>query len=298
MFVKEDFPRTIDEFIGNENARKILKILIYNTLHKKRYLPNILFYGRPGLGKTTLAELVTSECKHNLFSFIGHEVEYTKFVNLMLHLTSKDVLFIDEVHSLDKKVMEIMYPILQSYKLKYDNDTVQLPRFPIIAATTDLGDIPEPFIDRFRYNIILESYSYNEFYNILNLFDTNYSENDIHLHESAKDILINISQKTPRLLKNFYFKSLDYCIANDLLQITDHVIKTVMEMNGIDENGLDIIQQKYLNYLKDINRPAGINAISAYLGIKEKDISNLVEPFLIESGFIVRTPKGRVINES
>jgi holliday junction DNA helicase RuvB len=293
MHQRTEFPRNFQEFIGNENIKRILKALARNQLTNRRKIPHIIFYGRPGLGKTTLAEIFCYESAMDLEYVIARQLDLETLTNLIVGITSNDILFIDEVHGLEKQVLEVLFPILQDNIFKYINGDeivdMQLPYFPIFAATTDLGDLPKPFLDRFRYHLILDNYSPEEMLQIVDLYLKNYH---ISLTDAGKQLLINVSQKTPRILKNYLNSAIDM---NDIPDLTETHILEVMELLGVTKDGLDKTQTKYLDFLRG-KPPVGVDGLSAALGLPKKDIMWQVEPFLIETGRVLRTPRGRILN--
>ena len=303
MYTKEDFPRNLKEFIGNEEIKVLLDILIKNKLELNRFIPHILFYGRPGLGKTTLSKIIASESKSYLHYFIANQIKEDNISNLILGITSGDILFIDEIHSIDSNIEEILYSVLQDSLFKGPGSIFEykLPRFTIIGATTEKSGLNKPLIDRFIYQLNLQNYSIEEMNQIANLYSKEFGEKEekdkIFLEEKAREIIIKISQGVPRLLKNIYLICLDFAINKKVDLISEKIVNKVMFLLHINKEGLDLLQQRYLNYLKEMERPIGLNALSSFLGVTEKDIQILVEPFLLENKFISREPKGRLITE-
>lgn len=298
MYIKENFPRNLKEFIGNEEIRILLDVLISNKLTYNRIIPHILFYGRAGLGKTTLAEILASETKASFQSFIGNQLTEERIFDVLYRISSSDILFIDEIHGLDNKVEEILYSVLQNFKYKKEDIGFILPQFTVIGATTEKSGLNKPLIDRFIYQLNLHNYSIEEINKIAILYSKEYGEKQgIEINNDSLNIISKISQGVPRLLKNIYLICLDFSIKKNVKVITKEIVKKVMSLLHINKDGLDYLQQKYLYYLKEINRPVGLNALSSYLGVTEKDISYLVEPFILENGFITREPKGRLITE-
>lgn len=292
---KTDFPSSFEEFIGNTNSTKILQILVNNYLNHGRPIPHILFYGGPGLGKTTLAEITASEAGCFLHYIIARQLSMEAFNTLITGITSADLVFIDEVHGLDKEILEILYPLLQNQVYKYRTEfgvsDMELPYFPIFTATTDLGDLPEPFLDRFRYHLILDSYTQEEMLAILQLYLEQYGYT---LDDDGKIMLVKASQQTPRLLKNYLNATIDIAVG-ETKELMIHHVQIMMNYLGISENGLNKMQIKYLDFLSKQTNPVGVQALSAALGLPEKDIVHQVEPFLIENGWALRTPRGRII---
>jgi len=299
-YEKQDFPRNLSEFVGNANATCQLKILIENRLRLNRVIPHILFYGRPGLGKTTLGQIIASESKSYLHSFIANQLKVDNISDLLWRISTSDILFIDEIHSLDSRIEEIFYSVLQDFSFKKPNSSIayRLPRFTIIGATTNKAKLAKPFLDRFTYSITLQSYSDTELLQIAYLYSQEHKkEYGIGLSQPAANLLVRISQNTPRILKNHLHQCIDIALSQGITKIESRVVESMMRLNNIDENGLDSLQQQYLHYLQKTDSPIGINALSSFLGCSEQDIVLLIEPYLIEKGFVLRTPRGRVVTE-
>lgn len=298
MYKKESFPRNLNEFVGNNNIKIILDILIKNNIEDNRVIPHILFYSRPGLGKTTLAEIVASETNSYFYSLIGNQVSEEVIENILISIIGKDILFIDEIHSLDSKMEEILYSVLQDSILRTTQFELKLPKFTIIGATTEKYGLNKPLIDRFIYQLNLQNYSLEEMYQICQLYSKEFGEkSNISLNKDSIEVISNISQGVPRLLKNFYLICLDFAIRRKVKEINLEIVYKVMSLLHINKIGLDLLQQRYMNYLKEMNRPVGLNAIASFLGVNEKDINLMVEPFLLEKGFMAREPRGRIITE-
>jgi len=304
MYKKVGFPEKIDEFIGNNNAKLQLKMLLSNTLTQNKVFPDILFYGNPGLGKTTLAEIIASELDtRNYQYFIGNQITPNILEKFLWSSVDKDVLFIDEIHSMNKECFDLFLPILQSRKCKIkditDPDTlvnIDVPMFPIIGATTDLGNVPKPLIDRFKYRINLCEYSQRELYEILiQLNKISVKKDGINITQEAAIQLIAISQNVPRILKHLYYQSIDISFYKKIKTISGKEVQEIMKLNHINENGFDYLQQVYIKFLKTKTTPTGLSAISAGIQYPQKDIEILIEPYLIKTGVIERTSKGRIL---
>jgi len=294
---KTDFPREFEEFIGNDKAKTVLSTLRNNFVNNDRDIPNVFLYGRAGLGKTTLTRIFASETGNILFSCIGNQLTIESLHDILTKVGETDILFIDEVHGLDKNVQEVIYTILQEkayyYSDKLGRWQIDLPRLSIFAATTDIADMPKTFLDRFQYRLILDPYSEKEMLQILELYLSEYKAN---LDDSCKRLLVKISQSTPRLLKNYINSMID--LGEDNYYLTKNDFTHMMNLLSISPEGFNKLQVDYIALLEKHNQPIGLNALSAMLGVSEKDLVYSIEPFLIEEGIILRTPKGRSLNKS
>jgi len=311
--IRNDYPYELSEFIGNESAVQIFKILRDNKNKRNMPIPNILLWGYPGMGKTTLVQILADEINTRLHSFIAEQISEESIDKTLQNAKENDIIFIDEIHGLEGNIQEILYPVLQDgvykttviiknvfgIKLKEPiNETreIKLPNITFIGATTDKGKIKKPLIDRFRYNVTLVPYTEMELYEIINKYsDYCFKNTGVAINEKAKIILDKISQNTPRILKNYFLMAVDLAIHKGIDLITEEIIIYLMKLNHIDRYGCDLMQQKYMEYLKSLTKPIGVNALSAYLGVSEIDIVNVIEPYLISRNLIVRTPRGRII---
>lgn len=312
--IRNEYPRSLGEFIGNTYGKKQLSILVNNFFKFNRPVPNILFYGGPGLGKTTLAQICANELKFsNFVYFIGSQLTQELLNNILIKLTPNNIIFIDEIHALDKKLFEVLYPIVQDKKYKTDIilknkkgqviykaliDSTLPTNTVIIGATTDLSIVPKPLIDRFNYRINLVPYTAKEIFKIIKNFNLEYGIKDgIEVDDLAIHLLTDISQGVPRIAKNYYMQSLDLVISEETHFILYETIKKIMKLNRVNHIGLDAIQQQYLKYLKTKTTPVGIAGISAAIGYPQKDIEILVEPYLLQKEIVLRTPRGRIISD-
>lgn len=296
-------PQTLNEYLGQENLIKTLRLFIEAV--KKRGAPSehILFYGPPGIGKTTLAYVIANELAGDIKITSGAAIERSgDLAAILTNLNEKDILFIDEIHRIPKPVEEMLYPVMEEYTLDIvigkgpSARTVRLPvpRITLIGATTKLAFLSAPLRDRFGLILRLDYYSEKEMTDIvlrsskiLNLPITK---------EAAKEIAIR-SRRTPRIANRILKR------ARDVLEVHDHKVIDVdlliklFDLLGIDNQGLTDIDIKYLKLLayRFQNTAVGVETISSSLSEDRRTVEEFVEPYLLQIGFIKKTPKGRVL---
>lgn len=299
-------PKTLDEFIGQEKVVESLKIAIQSSKTRNDHLDHILFYGPPGLGKTTLAKIIAEELKVNIRYATGPTIEkVSDLAGILVNLSPKDILFIDEIHRLAKPIEEVLYSAMEDFKLPViagskrnaHTITISLQPFTLVGATTRFGLISPPLRDRFGLIFHLELYTPYELQKII-LKDAEILE--IKITEDAALEIGKRARGTPRIAIQLLKRVRDFSNVNNLETITKEIAVDAFKNLNIDEFGLNEMDRKYLNTLiKNFNGgPAGIEAISSAMGEDKGTIEEIVEPYLIKINFIVRTPKGRVITQT
>ena len=295
-------PQTLDEYIGQTKVKENMKIYIEAAQKRGDSLDHCLFYGPPGLGKTTIANIIANEMKSNLKVTSGPAIEKPgDLAAILTTLSEYDVLFIDEIHRLSKNVEEILYPALEDYTLDIVIGTgpsaksirIDLPKFTLIGATTKAGSLTTPLRDRFGIIHKLELYSPEDL-SIIVKRSAKILEVGIDA-ESAMEIARR-SRGTPRIANRLLKRVRDYAAVlgdgNITLKITRHALNQL----EIDELGLDETDRKILEIM--INqyqgRPVGLETIATTLGDEVDTIEDVYEPYLIQIGFIARTPRGRM----
>ena len=295
-------PQSLDEYIGQTKVKENMKIYIEAAKKRGDALDHCLFYGPPGLGKTTIANIISNEMESNLKVTSGPAIEKPgDLAAILTTLTEYDVLFIDEIHRLSKNVEEILYPALEDYTLDIVIGTgpsaksirIDLPKFTLIGATTKAGSLTTPLRDRFGIIHKLELYSPEDLSVIVKRSAKilGVGIDDISAMEIARR-----SRGTPRIANRLLKRVRDYASVLGDGDITLKIAKHALNQLEIDELGLDETDRKILEIM--INqyqgRPVGLETIATTLGDEVDTIEDVYEPYLIQIGFIARTPRGRM----
>ncbi len=296
-------PKTFKEFIGQEQIKASLRIAIDASLYRKEALEHTLLYGQPGLGKTTLAFLIANEMNTRFRIASAPAIERPRdIVGLLLGLKEGEVLFIDEIHRLNRLTEELLYSAMEDFRLDLTMGanrgarcrTINLPRFTLIGATTKLASISAPLRDRFGISQKIEFYSNDELHQII----SNYSNLiNLTLEDKASRALAKISRGTPRIALRLLKRIRDYAQVIKKTNLIDlDVVKKALNSQKIDAKGLDYLDRKYLSFLNlNNNSPIGLDAIAAGLGEDSSMLEFVVEPYLMQIGFLTRTSRGRLL---
>lgn len=295
-------PKTLDEYIGQDKVKNNMKIYIEAAKKRGEPLDHVLLYGPPGLGKTTLANIISNEMNSNIKITSGPAIEKPgDLAALLTNLSEFDVLFIDEIHRLNKSVEEILYPALEDYTLDImigkgpsaRSIRLDLPKFTLIGATTRAGALATPLRDRFGIIHHLELYETKDLTTIVKR-----SANilDLQIDEEAAIEIARRSRGTPRIANRLLRRVRDYAVVLGDGNITLKIAKTALGKLEIDEVGLDDIDRKILEtmIIKYNGRPIGIDTIATTIGEEPETVEDVYEPYLIQIGFIARTARGRI----
>lgn len=296
-------PQMLNEYIGQEKVKENMKIYIEAAKKREEPLDHCLFYGPPGLGKTTIANIIANEMKSNIKITSGPAIEKPgDLAAILTTLTENDVLFIDEIHRLSKNVEEILYPALEDYTLDIVIGTgpsaksirIDLPKFTLIGATTKAGSLTTPLRDRFGIVHRLELYSPEELSIIVK---RSAKILGVGIEEDAAMEIARRARGTPRIANRLLKRVRDYASVLGDGKIDLKIAKHALNRLEIDEIGLDEIDRKILDTMitQYQGRPVGIETIAVSIGEEVDTIEDVYEPYLIQIGFITRTPRGRLV---
>ncbi len=299
-------PQTLDDFVGQTVVRANLKIFIEAAKQRGEALDHVLFIGPPGLGKTTLAQIIARELGVNFRSTSGPVIAKTgDLAALLTNLEKRDVLFIDEIHRLNPAVEEILYPAMEDYQLDLiigdgpaaRSVKIDLAKFTLVAATTRLGLLTNPLRDRFGIPVRLNFYTIEELELIVRR-----GANIIGMPLSD-DGAIEIARRargTPRIAGRLLRRVRDFAVVADAGLVDHRIADEALLRLDVDALGLDLLDRRYLSMIA-MNfggGPVGIETIAAGLSEPRDAIEDIIEPYLIQQGFIQRTPRGRMLTAS
>jgi len=295
-------PKMLDEYIGQSKVKENMKIYIEAAKQRGEPLDHVLLYGPPGLGKTTLANIISNEMNSNIKITSGPAIEKPgDLAALLTNLAEFDVLFIDEIHRLNKSVEEILYPALEDYTLDImigkgpsaRSIRLDLPKFTLIGATTRAGALATPLRDRFGIVDRLELYSTEELSTIVK---RSAKILEIDIDEESSIEVARRSRGTPRIANRLLKRVRDYAAVLGDGKINLKITKVALNRLGIDEMGLDEIDRRILEIMiiKYGGRAVGLETIATTIGEEVDTIEDVYEPYLIQIGFIARTPRGRI----
>lgn len=299
-------PQRLDEYIGQDNIKKNLEIAIEAAKKRGEPLDHVLFFGPPGLGKTTLAGIIAHEMDVNIKITSGPAIEKAGDIAAVLNgLQEGDILFIDEIHRLNKQIEEVLYPAMEDYAIDImigkgpsaKSIRLDLPHFTLVGATTRAGLLSAPLRDRFGIIERLEFYNAPQLRTIImnSAKILNVTVDDEAALEMAKR-----SRGTPRLANRILKRVRDYAEVRHDGVITLDIAKTALDMMNVDKAGLDYTDQKMLRTLITGfgGGPVGLDTIAAAIGEDSGTIEDVIEPYLLQNGFLNRTPKGRVATQA
>ncbi|MEG0799360.1 MAG: Holliday junction branch migration DNA helicase RuvB [Bacilli bacterium] len=304
-FEKNIRPITFDDYIGQSEVKENIKIFVKAALMRNETLDHTLLYGPPGLGKTTLAYIIASEMSADIKTVSGPSIEKAgDLASVLSSLEKGDILFIDEIHRLPKFVEELLYSAMEDYSLDIiigsEGQTrsikIDLPPFTLIGATTKAGNLSSPLRDRFGITCKLNYYTDQELKDIVKrtskVMGINISD------ESALEVAKR-SKKTPRIANKLLKRISDYALVEGKTDINIKIVLSSFDKLKVDSKGLEEVSTDYL--MSIINKfnggPVGIDAISSSIGEETSTIEDLIEPYLLQEGYIKRTSRGRIVTD-
>jgi len=298
-------PRILSEYIGQENVKERLRLAISASKMRGEQLDHVLLAGPPGLGKTTLANVIANELNANIHITSGPILEKQgDLAAILTNLERGDVLFIDEIHRMNRSVEEILYSAMEDYQIDImigkgptaRSIRVELQPFTLIGATTRSGLLTSPL--RNRFGMIFEMNFYTE--DELRLIITRAAQlMDVEIENDAATLIAKRSRGTPRIAIRLLKRVRDLATVKNVKKIDSITVNEVMALLRIDENGLDEMDRKLLKVIIEVYKggPVGLKALAASIGITEDTIAEVYEPFLVQNGFIARTARGRIATD-
>lgn len=299
-------PKTLNEFIGQDNVREQMQIFIEATKNRQESLDHVLIFGPPGLGKTTLAHIISHELNVNLKQTSGPVLEKAgDLAAILTNLEPNDVLFIDEIHRLNAVVEEVLYPAMEDFQLDImigegpaaRSIKLDLPPFTLVGATTRAGLLTSPLRDRFGIVQRLNFYDADDLTKICN---RSAGILDLNIEPHGSEQISERARGTPRIVNRLLRRVRDYAEVKADGIISKNVAVAALDMLEVDPNGFDPMDRKLLLAIieKFDGGPVGIESLSAALGEERGTIEDVIEPFLIQQGFLMRTSRGRVATKN
>lgn len=298
-------PQFLDDYIGQEKAKEILKVYITAAKERGESLDHVLFYGPPGLGKTTLAGIIANEMHVNIKITSGPAIEKPgEMAAILNNLQEGDVLFVDEIHRLNRQVEEVLYPAMEDYAIDImigkgasaRSIRLDLPKFTLVGATTRVGMLTAPLRDRFGVIHRLEFYTVEELKRII---ARSAKVLDVGIDDAGATALARRSRGTPRLANRLLKRVRDFAQVKYDGYITEDVANYALDLLDVDKCGLDQTDRNLLMTI--IERfdggPVGLDTLAASLSEDSGTIEDVYEPYLLKNGFIQRTPRGRIVTD-
>lgn len=317
---------SLADYIGQENVKRRIDVAVKASLIQDTSFPHTLMSGPPGLGKTTLARIIAKECHCPFYSYIAANIDEKAIMAILSKLPKNGydtktgkvldrkeilpcVVFIDEIHNLSKKITEMLHTVLENRTVtvkmrNHEKGTVEpclcwVPEFTLVGATNYLGSLPKPFRDRFQTNIVFEIYTDNEIEKMLKLHAKN---EKIPVENSAISSIATKSRGVPRIAISYFKKAHSVYVIRTInsravKKVTVADVEEMLEMEEVDNMGLTRVDRKAMNYLLRMTRPIGIRAFAQAIDEDVQTVENVIEPWLVKLGFVIRTGSGRYLTE-
>ncbi len=299
-------PRNLSEYIGQDKVKNNLEIYIKAAAERHEALDHVLLYGPPGLGKTTLAGIISNEMGVNIRITSGPAIEKAgDLAAILTNLSEHDILFIDEIHRMSRSVEEVLYPAMEDYALDIiigkgpsaKSIRIDLPKFTLIGATTRAGLLSAPLRDRFGVISRLELYTVD---NLVKIVKRSAVLLNVEIDDEGAAEIASRSRGTPRIANRFLKRVRDFAQVKFDGKITVQVARDALSDMEVDELGLDMIDTKMMKTMIESfgGGPVGLDTIAATIGEESNTIEDVYEPYLLQLGFITRTPRGRIATKS
>lgn len=296
-------PKTLNEYVGQNDIKENLKIYIEAAKKRNESLDHLLLYGPPGLGKTTLSTIIASEMNVNIKITSGPAIEKTgDLAAILTNLSENDILFIDEIHRLSRSVEEVLYPALEDFVLDIiigkgpsaRSIRIDLPKFTLVGATTRAGQLSSPLRDRFGVLLKLNLYTSEE---LATIIKRSALILNVNCDDEGAFELSTRSRGTPRIANRILKRTRDFAQVLGDGHINEKIAKTALTRMGIDDMGLDNTDKRFLQtIIKNYNGgPVGIETLASAMGEESVTLEDVCEPYLMQIGFVTRTPRGRCV---